>query len=81
MCPTLMKAVTHDGSFLWIFGSDIRAIGRLYWVMTLKVTAPKKTMCQTLMKGVAHDGSFLWIFGPDTRAIGRFYWMLYSYVP
>ena len=33
MCPTLMKGVTHDGSFLWIFGPDTMAIGRFYWML------------------------------------------------
>ena len=28
MCPTLMRGVTHGGSFFGMFGSDTRSMGR-----------------------------------------------------
>ena len=30
MCPTLMKHLTLDGSFSWMFGADTRAMGRVF---------------------------------------------------
>ena len=28
MCVSLMRSVTHDGSFFWMFGEDTRLMGR-----------------------------------------------------
>ena len=59
MCSTLMRSVTHDGSFLWMFGEDTRAVGRFADVRILRFCVTHRILGKTLTHILVRSEMFL----------------------